>query len=497
MKRKIIAVLLVGAMLIPFSGCKKSTFDGQAVKAVKSMQVSENTYDVKMSYQGIVKSKETKNYSFMTGGKVAQIFVTEGQQIKKGDKLAQLDTVELQSSAAQSKNNEIIANNNLNKTEASYLTNISDAEINIKSLQSNISAYQKTVEVAEEGVAIYENSIPIAAQGVEALEETVNAYQTKLESTKSAVDLAGTNLERMKSLYEAGAVSKSEVENMQVQYDDALASYEQAEAQQSTNQVNLSAKRNELDSMNAQLEAKKAEAASAQAQLVNMQNQLDSANKNLANLKKAMNSDVGSQKASDKISKLAQEQAERAVNNATLTADNDGYVMKINIKQGEMTGAGTPAVTVKSQMQVVTVGVSIEDFAKLDNVQKILLNGKIEGKIDSISQYPDDATRTYAVDITFDNEKISMGELVDVDIVTSQSKGVFIPIDSIVNMDGIDYVYKINEDDTVSRIEVKCGEIKDNSVLVENLSNERIVVSGMKGLNDNDKIKESGEADDE
>lgn len=493
MKRKMISVLLAGIMLIPLSGCEQNTFEG---KAVKSIQVSEDTYDVKMSYQGIVKSKETKNYSFMTGGKVAQIFVTEGQQIKKGDKLAQLDTVELKSNATQSENNEVIANNNLNKTEASYLTNISDAEINIKSLQSNISAYKKTVEVAEEGVAVYENSIPIATQGVEALEETVNAYQAKLESTKSAVDLAGTNLERMKSLYEAGAVSKSEVENMQVQYDDALASYEQAEAQQSTNQVNLSAKRNELDSMNAQLEAKKAEAASAQAQLLNMQNQLDSANKNLANLKKAMQSDISSQKASDKISQLAQEQAERAVKNATLTADNDGYVMKINIKQGEMTGAGTPAVTVKSQMQVVTVGVSIEDFAKLDNVQKILLNGEIEGKIDSISQYPDEATRTYAVDITFDNEKISMGELVDVDIVTSKSKGVFIPIDSIVNMDGIDYVYKINEDDTVSRIEVKCGEIKDNTVLVENLTNERIVVSGMRGLNDNDKIKESGDADD-
>ena len=523
-------------MVISVTGCGKKDA-GVNAKLVTSQQTINDVYDVKLDYQGMVKSRETKNYSFLTGGRLEKIYVKEGELVRKGDVLAQLDAVELRNSAAQSAYNRAIQENSLNKTEATYLTNITNAQINlgtidksISALDSSISAYAESISAAEQGINDYRSSIPIAEKGVRALElavetdveqmaavqESIDAYDSKLQSTREAVDLAKTNLDRMQTLYEKGAVSRSEVENMQVQYNDAEASYKQAEAQMATYKVNLSqlaasheanlanldAKRQELASMNTQLESNKAQVSSIYAQLDSIKAQRaqsvaqrETANKELENLKKSMNSDVSSQKAAENISKLAEEQANRAVKNATLTADSDGYVMGVNFKEGEMTGVGSPVVMVKSNTMVVTIGVSLEDYSAIESIIDVRINGEIPGSIDSVSQYPDEKTRTYKVDIAFDNNDLAMGEIVDVELITERSEGVFIPISSVINIDGIDYVYIINDDNTVSRTEVELGEVKDSTVRVRNLTNERIVTSGIKSLHDNDLITEAGSND--
>ena len=534
--RKIVSLAAASVALISLCGCGKNASEAEG-KLITSQMTQSDVYDIKLDYQGIVRSKESKNYSFLSGGRLQEVYVKEGDFVHAGDTLAQLDAVELMNGAAQSKNNKAISENNLNKTEATYLTNITNAEINIRTLRtgisaidSNIGAYRQTLSAAEQGVRDYERSIPIAQQGLEALQKTVDtddaqiaatkenleAYEKKLESTREAVDLAKTNLERMQTLYDKGAVSKSEVESTQVKYNDAEASYAQAAAQKSNYGVNLSqleaahignlanldSKKLEIDSMNTQLASNRAQVSSMRAQLESLNSQraqsaaqLETANKELANLRKSMESDVSSQTAAANISALASEQADRAVSNATLKADADGYVMKVNVKKGEMTGAGTPVVTVKSDTKVVSVGVSTSDYSDLQSILEIRINNDTEGKIDTIAQYPDEKTQTYTVDISFDNNALTMGQIVDVELVTEHNTGVFIPISSVINIDGIDYVYKVNEDNTVSRVEVELGEVRNTTVRAKNLHNERIVTSGIKSLNDNDKVKEKEDGD--
>lgn len=535
--RKIVSLAAASVVLVSLCGCGKNAPEAEG-KLITSQMTQSDVYDIKLDYQGIVRSKESKNYSFLSGGRLQEVYVKEGDFVHAGDTLAQLDAVELMNGAAQSRNNKAISQNNLNKTEATYLTNITNAEINIRTLRtgisaidSNISAFRQTLSAAEQGVRDYEKSIPIAKQGLEALQKTVDtddaqiaatkenleAYEKKLESTREAVDLAKTNLDRMQTLYDKGAVSKSEVENMQVKYNDAEASYAQAAAQKSNYEVslsqleaahignlaNLDSKKLEIDSMNTQLASNRAQVSSMRAQLESLNSQraqsaaqLETANKELANLRRSMESDVSSQTAAANISALASEQADRAVANATLKADTDGYVMKVNVKAGEMTGAGTPVVIVKSDTKVVSVGVSTSDYSDLQSILEIRINNSTEGKIDTIAQYPDEKTQTYTVDISFDNNDLTMGQIVDVELVTEHNTGVFIPISSVINIDGIDYVYKVNEDNTVSRIEVELGEVRNTTVRAKNLHNERIVTSGIKSLNDNDKVKEKedGEA---
>ncbi|MCH5212124.1 MAG: biotin/lipoyl-binding protein [Oscillospiraceae bacterium] len=506
--KKIIALTATAALAVSVTaGCDKSKDESR--KLVTTQKVMSDYYDVKLDYQGIVKSKDTKNYSFLSGGRLEKVYVTEGQYVHEGDILAQLDAVELESGAAQSANNRLISENNLNKTEATYLTNITNTEINIRSLQtglnaidSNITAYRGTIGAAQQSVDALSQAVETDVSAIEAAKANIEAYDSKLESTRAAVDLAKTNLERIETLYDKGAVAKSELENMQVSYDDAEASYKQAEAQQATNKSNLekleashSANLAQLETSRAQVESMNAQLATLNSQRTQAANQIATANRELENLKTSMNADVGSQEAAEKISQLSSEQAQRAVDNATITADADGYVMAVTVKDGEMTGVGTPVVIVKSDVKIVSIGVSIDDYSKLDNILGITINGDIEGTIDTISQYPDESTRTYKVDIAFNDDALTMGQIVDVELVTEYASGVFIPIDSVINIDGIDYVYIVNDDETVTRSQVELGEVKDTTVQAKNLTNERIVTSGIKALNDNDKIKEAaGEA---
>ena len=49
----------------------------------------------------------------------------------------------------------------------------------------------------------------------------------------------------------------------------------------------------------------------------------------------------------------------------SLTADVDGYVVDVLCKEGEMQSAGYPVVLIRSENQVVTVGLSDKDVKKI------------------------------------------------------------------------------------------------------------------------------------
>lgn len=65
-KRKIVVISVVAAMLLSLAGCGDG--DSSGVKTVETQAVKSDMYEVKLNYQGVVKAKETKNYSFMSGG---------------------------------------------------------------------------------------------------------------------------------------------------------------------------------------------------------------------------------------------------------------------------------------------------------------------------------------------------------------------------------------------------------------------------------------------
>lgn len=183
--------------------------------------------------------------------------------------------------------------------------------------------------------------------------------------------------------------------------------------------------------------------------------------------------------------------AAEGIQNATLYSDMTGYVMELPFKEGEIAGAGYPVVIGKSEGIKVTVGVSVDDYAKISTESAVLINGNIEGKINSISAFPDEETMLYIVDVLFDSNEIVIGETVDVQIITGMGEGCFIPIESVFNLDGIDYVYTVSEDEAknmkVNKQQVTLHEIKDSNIRITGLkAGAQVVTAGVKSLKEND-----------
>lgn len=412
-KKFILLLCSVAAVALFLFSCQKSTDtnSGKNVKTVETMVLSPSKYDEKLSYQGIVKASETRNYFFTSSGKVSKVYIKEGQYIKKDDILATLDTTQLNFSSASTQSNLVIAENSLEKTILAYDTNITNSKASIETLKQAIAAAQSNLDI---------------------LKSTLEANET---------------------LYEAGAVAKKYIETQRTQYK------------------------------------------SSEADLASLRSQLEIEQANLEKLKKDKVNDINTARENVSLSRNSMEQAAQNIIDATLSAEADGYITKVDISEGDSVTANLTVITSKSNSSKISIGVSAEDYNKLSSVKQVIINNSITGQIDNISIYPDEATNTYTVDITFDSDNAVIGEIVDVDLVLGSIEGVFVPIKSVININGVNYVYKLNDDNTVSRIQVDIRKISEDKILVSNLSDEKIVITGIKALNDNDVVSEIKQTD--
>ena len=153
-----------------------------------------------------------------------------------------------------------------------------------------------------------------------------------------------------------------------------------------------------------------------------------------------------------------------------------------------------PVVVAKSTDMVVSVGVSDEDISKIKLGGKAIIKDGVTGTISTIAQYPNEDTRTYAVDISVPADKFTIGETVNVKIVTGSATGCYVPINAVFNMDGVDYVYAINSENKVYKKQVVRGSIDGDKVEVKiDDPTATIITDGVRSLRENDTVKVEGE----
>jgi multidrug efflux pump subunit AcrA (membrane-fusion protein) len=236
--------------------------------------------------------------------------------------------------------------------------------------------------------------------------------------------------------------------------------------------------------------------AATEQQVNDLKIKLDGSESQLNAAKETLNQLQNGTRAEDKQAALDQVNAAKAnydskvnlLQDASLTADEDGYVVDVLCTEGELQADGYPVILVRSDNQVVTVGVSDDD------VKKIQVGTKAEVKIDdtttdgeviNIVQAPDKQSGTYSAEIKIsnpiDNNKYYIGQSVKAYIDNGEKSGIWIPITSILN-DGQDYVY-IAENGRAVRKNVTLEDTNENEVYVEGLDlGENLITEGMKNI---------------
>lgn len=176
---------------------------------------------------------------------------------------------------------------------------------------------------------------------------------------------------------------------------------------------------------------------------------------------------------------------------ATLKANSDGYVVDTLFSEGEIVAAGYPVVVIRNDKKIVNVGVTQEDVTlmHLGDKATVSANGiDVTAYVSNISEIPDKDTRTYNVEFALDENNFKIGFIVNAKIFIGQEKGIWIPIKSIKS-NGKDYVFVVNNNEA-KKIPVKILSINQSSVKVTGINdNDKLIIQGISTLVDGDKLK--------
>ena len=115
------------------------------------------------------------------------------------------------------------------------------------------------------------------------------------------------------------------------------------------------------------------------------------------------------------------------------------------------------------------------------------------GRIDSVSSRVDPSTRSVLASITVDNKNLELvpGMLLDIQIIYNKTQEIGVPENSLLIQGDTAFAYKVLEDNTIEKIEVKIGKRNYGKVsILDGLSvGDKIVKEGISKVRDKIKIK--------
>ncbi|RKD32352.1 efflux RND transporter periplasmic adaptor subunit [Thermohalobacter berrensis] len=178
-KKKVLIILgiIVGIGIIGLGIFKTVNSDTKAAKSVQVTEIKKEELSSNIITDGIIKAKEQRNIVSSLPYLIKEVLAEEGDKVSKGDILAKLDTEEL--------------------------------EYNIKSAQINLELErEKLKNMMDEADAF--------------------KFEKQLENAELSLNNAKKNYENSKRLYNAGAISKTKLDQDKVSYERAKNEYELA-----------------------------------------------------------------------------------------------------------------------------------------------------------------------------------------------------------------------------------------------------------------------------
>lgn len=285
-------------------------------------------------------------------------------------------------------------------------------------------------------------------------EQQLQQLESALESAKINYEDAKLNFDRLKSLYDSGGASKSELE----QLENSLAI--------SKNQYETSRKNYDL----------------------------------YVNEIQAINSSIASSQV--KQAEAGYDGAKKQYDDMIVRADINGEVGISKVEIGKTAGAGqSVAMTVVDYGKIILdLNITEENISKISNSSKctasfdVLPEREFEGKVEGISSSVDPQTGLYQVKISIDNKAkiIKPGMYASIRIFEEGDENVItLPLDVIIKDGDKNFVFALNEDNTVSKKEVELSRDNGEVVIISSglSSGEKVIFKGQDYLDDKDSVR--------
>ncbi len=411
-----------------------------------------------VSATGSIEPQAEVSLLFRSAGTVQNVLVTVGEAVKQGQLLAELDTTDLTLALAQAKVSQDISTAQLKKLEA-------------PPDPMDVAAAQAAVEVAQAGVSGADAALASAQAGYQDLLKGPNTTQqtinnSQLRQAEIALDQAQQAYNKIKDQPDAGMFPQA------AELQRATSSYEVAKAQaakteEPATQAQLAQGLNQIAQAQSGLRQ-------AQAQVVNAQNSLSDL------LQGPKQEDIDIARAQLKQAQLSQLQAEHALTNAQLVAPFDGVISQLNVKQGEQSTNGLPAVVLTDlngfTMKVLVDEIDVRQVAVGQPVRlsiDALPDAEITGKVTKISPSAANVNNVVAYEVTIvpdaTEEPLRAGMSATAIITTAEVDDAVLIPNRYITLDrdtGKAYVYKlVNNQPALQEIELGLRNERESQVL--------------------------------
>jgi multidrug efflux pump subunit AcrA (membrane-fusion protein) len=344
-----------------------------------------------VSAQGFVAPQRSSDLAFRSGGRVTEILIAEGDQVKQGQALIRLQDDQLKAAVAQAQAALDLAKANLDQVQQGARTeDIAAAEAQVKAAEAQAqaaSAERDRLTGGATDAAIAAAQARLAAALVEqklaqdAYDKVTQCVTVSKGGQKTEV-CPGLGTPEEQARFRVNAANEA-VNAARKGFDEATkGSSKQIQAAQ----ANVAAAQAQIDIAQAQLDRLKAGATSAQ---------IAAAEANVAQAEAGMQA------------------AQATLNEATLIAPFDGTIAEINTEAGQVVGPGVPIVSMAdlsrweidtddlSEVDVINVQPDQAATITFDALPGVKLNGKV------VAITPKSQTKrgdvTYTVKIVIEN----------------------------------------------------------------------------------------------
>lgn len=402
--------LIIGVVLIlVVIGCastfsKNKKVEGkQEVKNVKVEKVAVGSISNEVEYASKLNPVQEVTIFPKTGGKVASVNVDIEDKVTAGQVLFTLD----------------------------------DAE-----LQAQLQAQQAALEASNANLARTSDS---------GLQQQITSSQQAVDKSQIAYNNAKDNYEKMQKLYAAGAISKQDLDNAKLSYDNSSVDLKAAQ-----DNLNLLVEKSGPQST----QAAAAQVAQAQAGVNSVQVQL---------------------------------------NNASVTSPITGVVSAKDVKVGQLAGGQSGSVTIiDSSSFIAEVSVPDTVVGKVQVGQSVqvsinaLDNKKVAGVIDKISPNSNSKDNSYTVKVKIDNSngELKAGMFAKVSLPSEKKDNILtVPNEAIKIENNVNYLY-VADNGKVKKVSVDVGI--SNEKVTEITGNIKegtdVIIEGQNLLSNGDKI---------
>ena len=430
-----------------------------------------------------VESPQTVKISPRVAEQILTINVKEGDPVRRGQVLVQLDDTQL--AAAVRKEQALLAEGQakLLQTQVTQNSVLTPLETQIRQNQAGLASsranYTQVRQSSVQQVAAADAAVADAQGRVASAQAAIANAQAGLQSAQANQENDQTALTRETSLFNQGAVARQDVDNARTVANVQNANVGVAQAQIRVAQASLVSAQEQLKAAQEQAAITRAKGPSdieaARTSLVQAQAQLRNANAN-TDQRAAYRATVAGLAADVQSTRADLATAQAQLAETVIRSPIDGFVSSRLADPGTLASPSTPILNLQALSTVwLNVPVPQEQVGQVAvgqqaNVTVDTLPGRsFTGRVFELDPSADPSSRDFTVRVALANpgETLKPGMFARVTLVTQHVHGAtVVPLEAIQKDDSGSFVWTLAADMTVHRTPVTTGASDDNGTAI-------------------------------